>query len=264
MNLVGITGTNGAGKGAIVEYLTSLSPPFVHLSMRTYLTDVILERNGTVNRDSMVLVANELRAKNGPSYLAEQLLEKAIEQLQRGARGVIIESIRTIGEVEVLKSSGLVLISVDAKPEVRYERVVLRQSSTDQISYITFVSDEKREMQNEEPHKQNLQACIQRADHSLMNNGTLEELHVQLGKLLISTDPRKRRLSFGIGRNLGLGSNPSFGGSDGIGDMIGPSHPGVGLQIHSSLGVPPGARFDLFDGPTPDHLPLPTIFLEKY
>ena len=41
MNLVGITGTNGAGKGAIVEYLTSLSPPLVVRGNRYSLSSLV-------------------------------------------------------------------------------------------------------------------------------------------------------------------------------------------------------------------------------
>ena len=71
-----------------------------------------------------------------------------------------------------------------ANPKLRYERVVLRKSSTDQVSYEKFISDEEREINNEEPHKQNLKECIKRADYILMNDDTLEGLHLQVDELL--------------------------------------------------------------------------------
>ena len=193
--IIGITGTLGAGKGAVVDYLTSHPRNFLHFSVRSYLTEIIVERDMPVNRDSMVTVANELRAANSPSYLAEQLLEKAVGALsqennsseQSLPSGAIIESIRTIGEVEALKSSGhsFVLLAVDADPKLRYERVVLRKSATDQVSFEKFVTDEAREMNNAEPHKQNLKECIQRSDYILKNDGTLEELHEQVNQMLL-------------------------------------------------------------------------------
>jgi dephospho-CoA kinase len=191
--IIGITGTLGAGKGAVVDYLTS-QHHFLHFSVRSYLTEIIVEREMPVNRDSMVIVANELRAANSPSYLAEQLLSQAVETLSSAADsassatsgGAIIESIRTVGEVEALRSSGhsFVLLAVDADPKLRYDRVVLRKSATDQVSFEKFVSDEKREMNNNEPHKQNLKECIQRSDYTLTNEGTLEDLHLQVDQML--------------------------------------------------------------------------------
>jgi len=62
---------------------------------------------------------------------------------------------------------------------------VLRKSATDQVSFEKFVTDEAREMNNAEPHKQNLKECIQRSDYILKNDGTLEELHEQVNQMLL-------------------------------------------------------------------------------
>ena len=72
MIIIGITGTLGAGKGTIVDYLVS-KKGFVHYSVRAYLIKEIKKRNLPVNRDSMTIVANELRAKHSPSFITDQL-----------------------------------------------------------------------------------------------------------------------------------------------------------------------------------------------
>ena len=61
--IIGITGTLGAGKGTIVECL--LEKGFKHYSVREFLVEEICKRGLEVNRNSMVLVANELRARFG-------------------------------------------------------------------------------------------------------------------------------------------------------------------------------------------------------
>ena len=100
-SIIGLTGTLGAGKGAVVEYLTQRRG-YAHFSVRDYLT-VIIERRGLpVNRDSMVAVANELREQHSPSYLAEALLQEA--RAKPGVSDFIIESIRTEGEVTALRA----------------------------------------------------------------------------------------------------------------------------------------------------------------
>ena len=76
------------------------------------------------------------------------------------------------------------LFAVDADPETRYKRITGRQSETDHISYETFIDDEAREMNTSDPNKQNLKACIREADFVLNNNGTKEELFVEVERIL--------------------------------------------------------------------------------
>lgn len=115
----------------------------------------------------MVLVANDLRAKYGPSYIAEQLYEQA----KVSGKNSIIESLRAVGEVEALKQKEhFLFFAIDADPKIRYERVVLRGSETDKISYEEFIANEQREMTNTDPTKQNLSACMKLADHIFTND----------------------------------------------------------------------------------------------
>ncbi len=170
--IIGITGTIGAGKGTVVELLVN-KKGFKQYSVREYLIKKIKEQNLEVNRDSMVKVANELRAKYGPSYLAEQLYEEA----KKDSQPAIIESLRTPGEIEALREKGeFFMIAVDANPKIRYERITGRGSETDNISFEKFLSDEKREMETKDPTKQNLSKCIEMADFRIENSGSLEEL----------------------------------------------------------------------------------------
>jgi dephospho-CoA kinase len=180
MLIIGITGTIGAGKGAAVEYLKDRYS-FLHFSARDLITEEILNRGMELNRDRMVIVANELRANNGPAYIIEKLFEKAGEAGQNS----IIESIRTVGEIELLRNKGrFIMLAVDAPQEIRYERIKSRGSETDRITFEKFISDEEREMTSEDPNKQNLRACIELADHKIMNDSTLEELHANIDKII--------------------------------------------------------------------------------
>lgn len=180
MIIIGITGTLGAGKGTIVEYLQA-HLGFQHFSVRSFLIEELNKRGLDVNRDTMTSLANELRANNTPSYITDQLYLQA----EKSNKNCIIESIRTPGEIESLKQKGaFYLLAVDAPSKVRYERITERKSETDQISYETFLANEAREMNATDPNKQNLRACIDQADFVLNNEGSMEELNRQVDAII--------------------------------------------------------------------------------
>lgn len=180
MIVVGVTGTLGAGKGTVVEYLVRVKG-FVHFSVRGYLTKLIQEKGEIVNRDSLTHTANELRKEHGPAYIIEELYALAAAT----GKNCIIESIRTPGEISSLRiQKSFVLLAVDADIKKRYYRITMRNSETDNIDFETFQSNEQREMHSDDPNKQNLAECIRQADHVLSNNGNLEDLHKQIEEVI--------------------------------------------------------------------------------
>lgn len=175
MKIIGITGTLGAGKGTVADYLVK-KKKYLYFSVRAFLVEEIIKRSMEVCRESMVLVANDLREKFGSSYIVDQLINRAKES----SRDVVIESVRSVGEAESLKKNNAILISVDANQRLRYDRIVARESETDAVSFEQFVFDEEKEMTSTDSTKQNISAVMQMADMYIINNGTLEELREQI------------------------------------------------------------------------------------
>ncbi len=180
MIIIGLTGTFSAGKGTVVEFLKNKG--FKHYSVsEDFLVPEIKKRGLPVNRDSMILVANDLRKNNGPEYIVRELFKIA----EKNGENAIIESIRTIGEVDELrKKTNFILMAVDADRKLRYERAIKRKSSKDNVSFEDFVKQEESEMTSTDPNKQNLSACISKADVVFENNGTKDELFAQIENYL--------------------------------------------------------------------------------
>jgi len=180
MIIIGITGTLGAGKGTIVDYLTT-KYLFHHYSVRHYLATEAQRRGLSLNRDVYVQVANELRANHSPSFIIDELYKEA----EKGGKNAVIESIRTVGEVISLRQQEtFTLWAIDASPEIRYQRISSRNSETDHVDFNTFIANEQREMISTDPNKQNLSQCMKQADCLLNNNGDFQELYRQIDMLI--------------------------------------------------------------------------------
>jgi dephospho-CoA kinase len=179
--IIGITGTQAAGKGAVVEELKKKG--FTHYSAREYLASKVLESGLTLERHNFQKTADKLRKAYGSEFVVKELYNQAQEK----GGNTIIESIRTIGEVEFLrKQTNFLLVSIDADVNTRYERAISRKSELDHVSFEQFVNQEKAELENTEAHMMNIRKCIDLSDIKLTNNGTLEELKEQIVSLLNS------------------------------------------------------------------------------
>jgi len=180
MIIIGITGTDGAGKGEVVKYLVE-KRDFVHYHGRALFLEEIEKRGLPKNRENMRLVANDLRRRFGNDYIVRLFIECARE---RGDENIIIDSIRAIAEVEKLKKHDGILIAVDTDQKIRYERIQSRASESDTISFEEFIRQETLEMDDPDPSGMQKAKVIEIADYLIVNNGSVEELHRQVEGVL--------------------------------------------------------------------------------
>ena len=163
----------------MAEYLVK-EKNFYHLSARDFITEEIVRRGILINRENMINVGNEWRAKYGTSYIAEKLFEKAKEM----NKNCVIESIRNVGEVEALRKKGkFYLIAVDAAAEVRFKRIKDRDNETDAVSYEEFLENEKKEAVATDPTKVNLFKCLELADFVIKNDKDVNNLYQRIEEI---------------------------------------------------------------------------------
>lgn len=179
MIIIGITGTSGAGKGTVVDYIVN-KLKFSHYSVGDYLIEEIKKRGLGVNRDNQREVANEIRTTNGPDYIIQQLFNIAKSKNENA----IIESIRNPKEIDFIKSKSGKLLAATADQKIRFERIKLRQSEKDNVTFEEFQKQEEKEFQNADPNAQNLPKCIEMSDYVINNNGSLENLYEQIEKII--------------------------------------------------------------------------------
>jgi dCMP deaminase len=177
--ILGLTGKNGSGKTAVSEYLRSRG--FEYHSLSDEIREEIRRRGQEISRERLIEVGNELRAKHGPGVLAERILQ-GLERSQN----YVIDSIRNPSEVDVLRSRGnFTLLAVEAEEAIRFERSRKRGRENAASTLEQFIEEESRELDSDNPAKQQLLATRQKSDLVVNNNGTIEELHRRLEELLV-------------------------------------------------------------------------------
>jgi len=178
--IIGVTGTDGAGKGAVAEYLVA-QKGYTHISARELIVEGIERRGLSVSRENMRIVANEMRQNNGNDVIVVRAFEKIEENAIARA---VIESVRTTAEVITLKADGGILLAVDADQKLRYERIIARKSASDSVTFEKFQEQEAIEMNDPDPNGMQKAKVMEMADYTIMNEGTLEDLHQQIEAVL--------------------------------------------------------------------------------
>ncbi len=174
--IIGITGTDGAGKGTAVDYLVRTAG-YVHYSARDLISIEVEKRGLVATRENLRLIGNDLRRLHGDDVI----VQKSLERMQtEGSTHIVIESIRAMAEVIALKAAGGVLLAVDAKPEIRYKRISGRRQASDHVSYEEFLAQEALEMNDPDPHGMQKAAVMQAADFTIVNNTSFDDLVSQI------------------------------------------------------------------------------------
>ncbi len=187
--ILGITGTNGAGKGAVVDYLVT-QKGFTHYSVRELILEEVKRRGLELNRVNIGATGTLMRQENEPAYFTNTFMARA---KAAGKEDIVIESIRTLAEAENIRLHGGFTVGVDAPENIRYERITARGSVTDKVSFEDFRVQEDAEYRPKDasdPTQMNVLGVLQTVDYMLMNDGTLEEFHAKMEEMLINLSHR--------------------------------------------------------------------------
>ena len=172
---IGLTGTNGAGKGEAAAFFRTRG--YAYASLSDILREELRGRGQEITRDNLIRVGNELRERFGSDILARRTMANISGR-------TVIDSIRNLSEVTYFRAHGdFLLLAFDAPLEVRFARVTARGRDESAGSLDEFRMKEDEERAGGAAAQQ-IEACMAVSDHLIRNDGTLEDLHRKLEKLL--------------------------------------------------------------------------------
>lgn len=144
--IVGIAGTNGAGKDVLGALLHERCG-YDNISLSDILRAELDRRGQEHSRENLSGLSREIREQEGDGAMSRRVITEW--QDNGDGRGLCITSIRTHGEATTIQQAGGVIIWVDADPKTRYERVTAAgrgRGATDDLSFAEFMEQQEREM----------------------------------------------------------------------------------------------------------------------
>ena len=175
IQIIGLTGTNGSGKGEMGIYLRKKG--FSYYSLSDLIREELLRNSEEITRTNLIRMGNAMREEFGADILARRVMARVHGK-------AVIDSIRNTQEVEFLKKQdGFILIAIDAPAKIRYERVCKRGRNESAETLEEFMAKEKEEMTSLKKGQQ-LKLCMKMADHKIINDGTIQEFFSKAEALL--------------------------------------------------------------------------------
>jgi dephospho-CoA kinase len=177
--IIGLTGKRGCGKDTIAKRLGE-KYKFVSLDFtKDVLAPLLVNQGKAVTRENLIETAMAGRRKSHNGVWAEKL---SIIIKRNSGKDFVISGIRFREEVEVFNNNFLdafKLVAVVCEDRNRYGRV--RKRGTKGEAGLTF----KEFMEVEEKDTERvISGTMEVADFAMDNNGTLDDLHGEIDKLV--------------------------------------------------------------------------------
>jgi dephospho-CoA kinase len=165
-----LTGMPGAGKSSVADSLKERG--FYVISMGDVVREEARLQNMELTDNNLGNIMLKLRKEMGPGAISHLIVKKIRCEDNTLGKIVIIDGIRSIHEVEILKDIGNVkLLAIHASADTRFKHVKQRARPDKPLNEEDFVVRDKREL------TVGISEAIALSDESISNNNlTIEEL----------------------------------------------------------------------------------------
>lgn len=182
--IIGISGTNGAGKDTLAS-LRHEKEGAEHVSLSDILRKELSALGVPAERENLMALSRQWREESGDyGVLATRTIQRYLgdKAVTETINGLSIVSVRHPDEARRIKEANGKIFWIDADPSLRYERVQHggRNRIDDQKSFEEFIREEQREINplNPSPASVNLGAVSRMADVKIDNNFNSESGYI--------------------------------------------------------------------------------------
>ena len=179
MKVLGVIGKNGSGKDEVLKYLRDqYSVPF--LSTGDIVREISAREGKESTRPNLQAISDRYFKERGEGCFVRMVVDKVREN---GWEVAGISGVRSPKDVDILRGElgeDFVLIDVHVSdPHVRFERMLKRGEGRDAKAYDQFIQQDKAEEK-----LFGIEKAAAKADYSLGNDGSLDDLRKSIDKLV--------------------------------------------------------------------------------
>lgn len=178
MKVIGIAGTNGAGKDAVANYICKRYG-YKKITVGEIVREMMKEEKIRITRKSQGSYQKKYVKKHGMDYF----MKKVIEKIKRGRKKkIVVSGLRYPTDVKTLKKAfkkKFFSLMVDSDPKIRYYRMTKRKRADMPRSYEHFQKQENREFQLFK-----FKQTFKLIDEIIMNNETFYDLKANIRKII--------------------------------------------------------------------------------
>jgi dephospho-CoA kinase len=180
IKVIGAVGQNGSGKDEVLKYLRDkYDVPF--FATGDVVREIASKQGVEPTRENLGKISDRHFREFGQGYFVKLVAEKI---RHAGWKVAGISGIRSLNDVSILKDifgDDFILIDVYVTdPHLRFRRMTARGEGRDPHSYEQFLQQDEAE---EELFS--LKEAERIADYSISNDGTLDDLHREIDRLVL-------------------------------------------------------------------------------
>lgn len=178
VKLLAIVGMAGSGKSVVVDYLTERGLPKIYFGGLLYKE---MEKRGIeITPETQGKFREEIRETEGHDWVGRQAVAEAQDLIAAGQKTIVLDGLYSWTEYKLFKHEfpgSLIVIAVVTPRALRYDRLAHRPERP-------FNAAEVRARDYSEIEHVEKGGPIAIADHYILNNGSLDDLHAQLKTIL--------------------------------------------------------------------------------
>jgi dephospho-CoA kinase len=176
--IVAFVGLTGSGKSVAVDYITEKGYPKVYFG--GVVLDAMTEAGLEHTQENEKPFREELRVKEGKDFIAKRIIAQIHDLLDAGQHRIVADGLYTWTEYKALKKEfpgELTLVAIVAPKRLRHRRLLTRT-----IRPLTQAEADQRDWAEIENLEKGGPIAI--ADHYVMNDSDLDNLHKQIDVIL--------------------------------------------------------------------------------
>lgn len=178
MKIVAVVGMPGSGKSLGIEFFASMD--FRVLGLGDMVRERANELGVQINAKTLANIANEGRRLHGDEVWAQKLVSRIKKdrlELAKKFQGIVLDGARSLTELALIEKeldSNIVIISIHASQNTRFERMKSRGRGDDPEGEQTFRNRDTREL------NYGLGNLVSLSHFMVINQGSKRELMAKL------------------------------------------------------------------------------------